>query len=223
MEYIPLKDIEEWIIQAVGADGLLSGNEKRLLHNFADTFGLSFEDIEARASELSERSRKEVVLLGPNYISGYAFEKFIVKSLCKPINNDSRLFSLVKWRGDKCVDGIFAEDDKNPDLMLRCLVNRTCIDFFLECKYRKYWNTVPVFNKSQLLRYAEFSRSVKRIVLIACGFGGSPDKPEKLSIATIGDFLNRRKSIELLNPDKVELQSYVFNIIWNRCKHRNLF
>ena len=83
-------------------------------------------------------------------------------------------------------------------------------------------NSVPSFGKGQLLRYAEFSRSEKKTVLIACGYGGSPEKPANIAIAPIGDYLNRRESIECINTNKIDLQKYVFNIIWNRYNHLNL-
>ena len=204
MDFISVKEAAEWMAMAVSVDGVFSDNEKWLLQRFADTFGLDFREIAARS-----------------YISGYTFEKFIVKSLCKPDGGEP-LFSLVRWRGDKSVDGIFAEDDKKPDLTLRCALTRSDVEFYIECKYRQSWNSVPSFGKAQLLRYAEFSRSEKKIVLIACGFGGSPEKPANIAIAPIGDYLNRRESIECINTNKIDLQKYVFNIIWNRYNHLNL-
>jgi hypothetical protein len=221
MDFISVKEAAEWMAMAVSADGVFSDNEKWLLQRFADTFGLDFRDIAARSYELSEETCKEVIQLGRQYISGYTFEKFIVKSLCKPDGGEP-LFSLVRWRGDKSVDGIFAEDDKKPDLTLRCALTRSDVEFYIECKYRQSWNSIPSFGKGQLLRYAEFSRSEKKTVLIACGYGGSPEKPANIAIAPIGDYLNRRESIECINTNKIDLQKYVFNIIWNRYNHLNL-
>lgn len=207
---------------AMAADGVFSDSERALLQHFADTYGLDFQELEATTSMLSDESGKEVVPLGRQYIAGYTFEKYIVRSLCKPTDEEKPMFSLVRWRGDKSVDGIFTQDDRNPDLTLRCTLTRSDVEFFVECKYRKSWNSVPAFNKYQLARYARISRTEKKIVLIACGFGGTPDQPANLAVATVGDFLNRRETIKSIAPDNIDLQKYIFNIVWNKCNHLNL-
>lgn len=222
MKLISVEDAAQWMAMAMAADGVFSDSEKVLLQRFADTYGLDFQELEARTSMLSDESDKEVIQLSRQYLSGYTFEKYIVKSLCMPMSDNSPMFSLVRWRGDKSVDRIFAEDDRNPDLTLRCSLTRSEVEIFVECKYRKAWNSVPSFDKYQLMRYARISRMEKKIVLIACGFGGTPSNPANLAVATIGDFLNRRESIKCIAPDKIDLQKYVFNIVWNKCNHLNL-
>lgn len=219
MKSIPLNEAAFWLINAVSVDGVLSDRERMLLQNFADMYGLDSRDLEIRSKDLAGKYPDEVILPGKYYIRGYDFEKFVVRSLC-----GSNGFRLIKWRGDKSVDGIFAEDDFKPDLMLSCDMITSGIkinvDFYIECKYRSAWNKVPTFEEKMLRRYAEISRQEKKIVLLVCGVGGSPSSPDHIYVAPVGDFLKKEKDFSKAEVSAENLKNYIFKLISDRIHRR---
>ena len=104
---IDLEDVADWLVMLSSIDGQISPREERLLALFEDTHGLRPGLLVAMAQKKAQAAEKEVQLVDRNISRGYDFEKFVVRMLC---GGDNPAFTLLSWRSDKKVDGIFARD-----------------------------------------------------------------------------------------------------------------
>lgn len=188
-------DTAMWMCRAVSSDGVVSESEVRVLQGFCRLHGLDADEMMERAMTYCEYENPEVVELGREYVKGYGFEKFVVRSLCR----DSG-FQLLTWRGDKSVDGIVAKDDRLPDLRLSCQRIMPEREFFVECKYRRLHTGWNGFKRWQLDRYADFSRKKRVKVIMVYGTGGSAEHPQRVFVMPVWELI--RKNGE---PDQFEL------------------
>lgn len=204
-----------WMIKAVCSDGVFSESERRFMKDFACKFNLDFDKLCKKVDLFLESTSSEVVELGTECVKGYEFEKYIVKNLCC----DNK-FKLIRWRGDKAVDGIFAEEDKNPDLLVQDESFMPPFQIFIECKYRSTFGIKPI-REWPIRRYCAFSREQHRIVLVAYGCGGQPDAPNSLYLIPANHLLRIPASLEsYLCMDNIQnfLHKYIENIITKKKK-----
>lgn len=185
-----------WMCRAVSSDGVVSESEVRVLAGFCRMYGLDAAEMLERARTYCELEDPEVVELGKGHLKGYGFERFVVRSLC-----GGKDYRLLTWRGDKRVDGIVAEDDRLPDLRLVCSRFMPEREFYIECKYRKIHTGWKRFKRSQLDRYALFSRMQRRKVLFIYGCGGNPEDPDRLFVMPVWELIKRDG-----NPEGFELR-----------------
>lgn len=118
-----------------------------------------------------------------SYAKGLAFEEFVVKRF------DPDFFTIKEWRGDKQVDGVYAESNTYPDLVVNFNYRKekVDVDFAVECKWRQGFlkNEVEWSYAQQIERYNQFSREKNLPVFIALGIGGEPDSPEQMYIVPL--------------------------------------
>jgi hypothetical protein len=109
---------------------------------------------------------------------GDQFEQFVVKKF------DQQYFTLKEWRSDKCINGRYAESNKNPDLEFEFHLKGAKIIFAVECKWRQnyYKGGVEWAKKRQLERYNDFAINRKISVFIIIGVGGTPDNPNEIFV-----------------------------------------
>ena len=118
-----------------------------------------------------------------NYEKGYAFEKFVVESF------DKGFFSIVRWQGDKGINGRYAEENHDPDVVFRLETNtKGWEEIAVECKYRSNSNWEDEFSlcsDKQLKHYQKFERVNKMKTFIVVGVGGKPNAPEDLYVLEV--------------------------------------
>ena len=107
---------------------------------------------------------------------GIAFEKFIVSKFSK------QQFKLLRWRSDKYVDGIYASENRDPDLVFEYRSKTGCFRFAVECKWRSgfFEGNIQLAKPYQIINYHEFIFREKIPVFIALGIGGDPWMPMDL-------------------------------------------
>ncbi|GAB3533079.1 hypothetical protein GCM10027443_17830 [Pontibacter brevis] len=123
-----------------------------------------------RASYSNKRSSRN-----DSKSKGDRFEEYIVKSL------NQTYFTVKEWRGDKYVDGRYAESNMLPDLEVEYSHNSIASRFAIECKYRTSLidDAVEIAKPYQLDNYSKFSEEKGMPVFIALGLGGYPDNPDE--------------------------------------------
>ena len=104
---------------------------------------------------------------------GIEFEKFIVSKFPK------QQFKLIRWRSDKYVNGIYASENKDPDLVFEYYNQKGSYRFAVECKWRSgfFEGNIQLAKPYQILNYHEFIFREKIPVFIALGIGGYSWKP----------------------------------------------
>lgn len=112
---------------------------------------------------------------------GYAFEKYIVSSFNK------KYFSVVRWTGDKYVDGQYDPSNMDPDIVLKLTARGETHSFAVECKWRSHFTNgvVKVATNDQLKRYFNYGKEKNLPTFVAVGVGGTPANPKHLYMVPI--------------------------------------
>lgn len=158
----------------VAADGVVSPKERKLLKEFADTYGLEPSSIIRLAYGFTKEAVQEVEIANPNEIKGRRFEEFVVSLLL--VKNKTR---LIAWRSDKIINGIYAAETLYPDLEIAQKLDTRTMKYFVECKYRSSWGNGTIDLSSQFLRYYFHAKKNEKELFIALGIGGTPSAPEE--------------------------------------------
>ena len=114
---------------------------------------------------------------------GDAFEKYVVKRFSR------KHFKIKEWRGDKYVDGVYAESNRYPDLEIGFTLRDKQDVFAVECKWRKssFNGELRWGENYQLEQYQKFSEHKNLPVFIIIGVGGSPSDPKYLYVIPLQD------------------------------------
>lgn len=177
IDKIDLREAAKWLARMAARDGVVSSNERKLLKEFAETYGLDTNYLYRLAhANTNDVAEPEVELLNRNEHRGRQFEEFVV-SLC----SDKKRFTLLAWRGDKISGDTYALENLMPDLYVRHrLDDEHVVEYHIECKYRTALTDGALDLTSQLARYRRLTSSKERAELfIAIGIGGAPSKPEQ--------------------------------------------
>ncbi len=176
------------LIQMAIADGVLTENERQLIQQLAEEKGVDFneiiKDIENQLSKLKIDSETE--LIDKNKKNGDDFEKYVVEKFSK------KYFKVKEWRGDKFVNGRYANTNMHPDLQMEFILREDTAVFSLECKWRQklFKNGFEFQKTEQLERYKAFEEQQQQPVFIAIGIGGKGALPEQLYIVPLKEFKN---------------------------------
>jgi hypothetical protein len=116
---------------------------------------------------------------------GIAFEKFIVRKF------DPQYFTLIEWRSDKCIDGIFPLMSKFPDLEFYFESKTHKAYFALECKWREYFNNHKVLlDDFQIENYKHYQSVTGTPTFIVLGIGNAPSNPNQIYLLPLKDITN---------------------------------
>lgn len=190
----------DWLVKVATTDGLLSPNERSILHEFAKSYGIKVDEMLDAASKSIVAEKPEVELIDYRAKNGLLFEKLIVSFL-----KDKSKFKLLSWTGDKYCNGIYDLNNLNPDLHIQQIINGQTIDYFVECKWHHYWQRSEKgyfyeIYKKQLQRYRQFASKSKRVVLIAYAYGRTGDNPRGVYLVPLRAF--RENKIHKTVADK---------------------
>ncbi len=148
-----------------------------LFHEYVMPIGNVLRKITLFLSE-KKNSHKDLSPVKPNISveKGIEFEKFIVSNFSK------QHFKLLRWRSDKYVNGIYASENKDPDLVFEYHNQNGSFRFAVECKWRSgfFEGNIQLAKPYQILNYHEFIFREKIPVFIALGIGGYPWLPADL-------------------------------------------
>lgn len=186
------------VIKTAVADGTLSNRERQLIIDTANTVGKSPDAAIAMAETLMANNNdpSETEIVDQNQKNGIDFEKYVVQ------NFDQKFFKVIKWAGDKYVNGIYSEENMHPDLLLEFKLGNQIERFALECKWRSnhFQGKVSFSSKKQIERYQKFGTQKDLPVFIALGYGGTANKPAELYVIPIEVAAEGTLSFKQLQP-----------------------
>lgn len=212
-------DAAVWLARMAAADGVLTSNEHKILDNFSKKYGIDLNILISLAKNIASETPPEVICLGEEYLKGYEFEKFVVSKLCTASQNSP--FSVIRWRGDKEANGVFASDDKKPDLHIRCARFSPNKDFYLECKYRSSIIPLASLKRHQILRYVDVAKADKKLAFIIVGLGGSPAAPETLYFVPLWEWLRDTPDFEHYRFNGGSLADFIYAVLQDYMAHMN--
>ncbi|MBL0330089.1 MAG: hypothetical protein IPP64_11890 [Bacteroidetes bacterium] len=129
-----------------------------------------------------------------NRKKGFEFEKYIVEKFPKSY------FKILVWRGDKGVNGRYAESNAEPDIVFGFTHNGIEKKIAVECKFRSYrFNNALDIGASQFKRYKQFEVDQNIDVYVVFGVGGLPDNPIDLYLLKLSDLMSNIVDVETLN------------------------
>ena len=143
-----------------------------------------------------------------NEKKGYDFEKFVVKKFSE------KYFSIKKWRGDKYVDGRYAEDTPEPDLLLEFKLKEDTSLLAVECKWNaKLYKNGFELSEKDFEKYKQYEAREKIPVFIVVGIGGTADNPESLYLIKLSTIRYRFLKKEFLSKfeKKDKTQNFYFD------------
>ena len=190
-ETIKITEAARWLVRMAAADGVISANERKLIKEFADTYGIENVGklIRTAYATTNDVEIPEVCEITPSEYKGRAFEDFVV-SLC----SNRTIFKLQNWRSDKKVGNTYAAENLNPDLFLRHHLESGVVEYLVECKYRSKWGEGIDLSKCYS-RYRKIAEEEGKELFVALGVGGNPSDPDEF----------------FLIPDRMVKQNMVFD------------
>lgn len=184
------------IVEMAMADGVLTPNEKSMITTLCQEKGLDsklvLDDIKTKLAINTDANETELV--NQNKKKGDDFEKYVAQKF------DKKYFTITAWAGDKYINGVYAQNTLQPDLLLDFSFKGQHTSFSVECKWRSkfYKNGIEFASESQFKRYKGYAQKAKHPVFIALGVGGEANKPEALFILPLNQLKNNFISKEQL-------------------------
>lgn len=134
----------------------------------------------ARKSNFEDRLPREDS--EENQRKGTEFEAFVVQRF------DRTYFTLVEWRSDKNIDGIFPLMSKFPDLEFYFESQTECRQFAIECKWREhFYEDSILLNQFQLENYNHYQQVTGYQTFVLLGVGNIPSSPTHVYILRLSD------------------------------------
>lgn len=132
------------------------------------------EDPVSNNDEKSNDDRTE------NEKKGLEFEKWVISKFPK------KYYKLIDWKGDKMVDGRYAESSRYPDLELELSLTGGKVKekFSVECKWRKafYEGKINWASQEKIDIYNDYAKTRSQSVFLILGVGGEPKAPERVYV-----------------------------------------
>ena len=117
-----------------------------------------------------------------NQRKGIEFEAFVVQRF------DPTYFTLVEWRSDKNVNGIFPLMSKFPDLEFYFESQSECCHFAIECKWREHFYKERIWlDQFQLDNYNHYQQVTGYQTFVLLGVGNLPSSPTHVYILRLSD------------------------------------
>jgi len=111
---------------------------------------------------------------------GTEFEAFVVKRF----NTDE--FTLIEWRSDKNIDGIYPIMSRFPDLEFYYQNRNDCHQFAIECKWKEhFYKESIILNGYQLENYLHYETVTGYTTFIIIGIGNTPSNPNSVYILPV--------------------------------------
>lgn len=222
-ECISVREAAQWIATMAASDGFVSPKERKLLKNFADTYGIEAKSIYNMAFAIANNiDVPEVKFVSRTEMVGRMFEDFVV-SLC----SDKSRFRLLAWRGDKINGDVYALENLLPDLHIRHRLDNRDVEYYVECKYRSSWGDGGIDLSDQYVRYHNAAKDRKIELFIALGVGGTPSNPDEFFLVP-GRMVKLDKTIDrerffkcLCSKDPDGFHAYI-NHYFNRRVFKNV-
>lgn len=183
------------ILMIVGGLGLASGGIALLMRRQPDSRAPAVSP-RTIPPAVSQEAREAPPSRTPGE-KGEAFEKWVVKRFSPDY------FSIKDWRGDKYVEGRYAESSENPDLEIEFRLRDVRASFAVECKWRRAFDQgekpgIEWATERQIANYGRFAQDRRMPVFVVIGIGGEPDSPAEVYVAHLSKLRYPRATAEYL-------------------------
>jgi hypothetical protein len=130
---------------------------------------------------------------------GTEFEKWVVQRFSRDF------FKIKEWRGDKYVDGSYAESSLNPDLEIEFYMGEIRKPFAVECKWRQGYDQgvkpyIEWASDRQIENYRNFAQTKAVPVFVVIGIGGEPNNPADVFVVNLNSLRYPKATAEYLAP-----------------------
>ena len=160
--------------------------DKQLMVMFSKDKGLRYIHERLRRPYSSVNERLKMLVPDETVMTGWEFESFVLRLLQLKSRRD---LVLREWRSDKSVDGLVAEANSYPDMVLVQYEGTRQMEFAIECKWRKHFagihGEITWADNDNMTRYRMFEESRDIPVFVVIGVGGDPSAPEILYIVPL--------------------------------------
>jgi hypothetical protein len=127
-------------------------------------------------------SRKSNQQNDDSFKKGTAFESFVVKRF------DPEYFTLIEWRGDKSVDGIYPIMNIYPDLEYYFESKFESKSFAVECKWREdFIEEKLVLKEQQIANYYHYENITGNKTFLIIGVGNIPSFPNHVYVIPVSE------------------------------------
>jgi hypothetical protein len=95
---------------------------------------------------------------------------------------------MLEWQGDKFHKGVYAESNRNPDMLFQVAVGTERHKLSLECKWRSRFNQEGRLHwatEEQIAIYNKYAADRNVPVFAVIGVGGSPSLPDEVYIVPL--------------------------------------
>ncbi|MFI5457522.1 MAG: hypothetical protein ACHRXM_18930 [Isosphaerales bacterium] len=128
---------------------------------------------------------------------GIEFEKWVVAHLHRGF------YTIKEWRGDKYVEGNYAETSSNPDLEVEFHMREIRKPFAIECKWRHDYEQgekpyVDWASDRQIENYRGFAKARNMPVFVVIGIGGAPNDPAEVFVVPLNSLRYPKATAEYL-------------------------
>ena len=164
------------------------------------------KNVECGNYEQSEGSNKKTT----NKEIGNEFENTVAN-----LFSDRGLFTVLEWnQGQTSSQGVYAENDKNPDFKIKQVFKKSGLTYWVECKYRSKFTDKGFIKISdyQLVRYRGIQGKTHIKIFLAIGVGNSPSKPEKFYLIPLDSVNKEYIHSDILERYKMDLSG---NSVYN--------
>lgn len=138
---------------------------------------------------------------------GNQFENYVAN-----LFKNRKLFQVLEWnQGQTSSEGVYAENDKNPDFKIKQDFRKSGLIYWVECKFRSKTDkgnfTIADY---QLKRYRKIQSESHLKVFVAIGLGGSPANPEKFYLVPLDSLKSSVINVNQINQFKISHSGQVF-------------
>ncbi len=167
----------------------------------------SIGNVEASVSDDGRAEASENGAPQDNHAKGVEFEEYVVSRF------GTKSWTIKDWRGDKGVNGRYAEANTYPDLEMKLKVKDAEYVIAVECKWRSSFDSEGKIKWSypdQIKRYNSFAAARNIPVFVFIGVGGTPSKPGKLYIVPLKELSSHYARQSDLSKFEVKTQRQFF-------------
>ena len=142
---------------------------------------LSIEDKKDESNLGQEPTQEDTSTLTENEQKGQQFEGWVVEHFNK------KYYKILEWRGDKFVNGRYAESNRYPDLELEYDFKEKKGKIAVECKYRSEFvnDGLTWANAENIEIYNRYEEKSQIPVFVVIGVGGTPTNPDRVFVVPL--------------------------------------
>ena len=155
--------------------------DKRLLRMFYEDMGIHAIHKAINRPYSTIYNRVKALTMSDELLKGREFEDYVLELL--DVQNNDRL-TLLEWRGDKSIPGVYPENNSAPDFVFEYDGK----PYAVECKWRNHRPKnieEDLLPQSRRVIFQQYAKEHHMPVYLLLGIGGLPNDPDCLYFAPL--------------------------------------